>query len=336
MSNSSDNGNGNGVQVAPIFNKVWILTLKLRNFNVVKKVKKSERKHVQHPANDDWVKISQKILDSKEIKAIQDLFVEIYTFLSWKEGPVALPCLRLAKGQYLIPCDAVDMVVVKLKAFEAQLNALKAKIPEVFYVQVEEAKVQLGPMWNQKHYKPLKKVLATITMEWDFEVLGTLNSADGVSAHLVSELREKMSQRLDLIETQATKILRSLLLQLFKKIADKLTPGKKGRKKPIPEDYLKDLRVELDNLLARNIFDDKLLMEQIEFLRQKFSVLDIDSLNSDKDLRGKIKKEIQQAMNTFDQMSEDSGFDDVLGSDLEELMDLQPFNAADALIEAAA
>lgn len=117
-----------------VFDKCVLLSVNLAKFSIHRKADKAK---MQTQAEKEMVTFGKKLLDSPELKAIEQLDHKIYNYLKWDQGMRSLP-FDFKDGIYLIPLALLVEVEFKLLTYQEERN----KLIDIFLKVYEQQKAE--------------------------------------------------------------------------------------------------------------------------------------------------------------------------------------------------
>ena len=197
------------------------------------------------------LKVSKQLIESKELQAIINYQMELYSWVKSKTVPSFIK-----EGFYLLNLSEVKTVQDKFAEAQDKLKDLVNKFAEAYPNQIEEAKAAFagGTLFRASDYPSVEVVKSLFSIDYNlfnFEV----------SQALPPEVREaeiaKVEKAFEDAKGLVTQVLVTGFEELLSGIQDKLAPGTDGKAKAFHKTLFDDLAEFMANFNSRNLVNDK-------------------------------------------------------------------------------
>jgi hypothetical protein len=244
-------------------------------------------KAVNHGGKSNRIKAQKTLLDSPELKAIQDADTEIR---QW----VDKHCVPWDVGVRLLPHANLDSVGTKLDEYESTVRPpLVAAFMAAYPQRRTEALEELGKLGiaDSSDYPSESVMLSKFYFKYSVytvslpEVLKQKGMYDKANAKLQAQMIEASNE--------ITAFMRQTLYELTAHLADVLTPNADGKPKRLFNTAITNITEFLDSFPARNITEDSELSAIVTNLRGMLkSDIQADILKKDMSLKDQIKDQM--------------------------------------------
>lgn len=237
------------------------------------------------PADKDLIHVSKRLLDSPELKAIEQLDGEIRKYLYSR----CLPSL-FKNGVYLLPIGLVEEVEEKLNHDKKRRNELMEKFIQAYPANRKAAEKRLKKLYDPTDYVSEEDIRKSFRCDWQyvsFTVPGKLKEIDKA---LFRKARERAEKNWAEAAKEAQGLLREQMRELVGRLCERLTPDKKGKPKVFRNTLISNLKDFLDTFHARNITDDKRLEKLVEKAKKILNGVSPEGLREDPTKRDRVWK----------------------------------------------
>jgi hypothetical protein len=246
------------------------------NFHKVGNRRKVSSQLVEVDAAKEWISVSKRILEGKELEAISSCDNRVRKYLEAR----ALPSM-LKKGIYLMPNGFVVEVDAKLKEFVAEREALVQKFIKAYKRIVAEAKEALAGLFDQIDYPEAEELGAMFFLKWRYISFNTPASLEHISAEIYAEEKEKAQAQWVEATDAIQKLLRANMAELVNHLVEKLTPSEDGKKKKFKNATIDRLSEFLQTFRQRNVTNDSELEKLVSDAEKLIAGTNPDLLRSD-------------------------------------------------------
>jgi len=278
-----------------VFEKCVLLSINLEKFSVQRKADKSK---METPADKAMITFGKKLLDSPELRAIEQLDRKIYSYLQWNKGMRSLP-FTFKDGIYLIPLSLLLEVEHQLLCFLEQRNILVSAFLKVYEKQIEEAKPRLTDQYKAKDYPTIAEVAKRFAMYWEKFILHVPENIKAVSPFLYEEEKQRIATQMAEGVKEIFKLMRQEASTYMKRLIGKLSPKKDGSYPSLEKDTFDRIKDFVEHFQARNICNDQELGVAVEMARQSLKGIEVSDLENNDLLREEIRTEFEKASQVF-------------------------------------
>lgn len=283
-----------------IFEKCVLMSINLGKFGIHRKADKTK---METPADKEMVTFGKKLLDSPELKAIEQLDSQIYRYLQWNGGMRSLP-FNFKDGIYLIPLSLLQEVEFKLLWFVELRDKLVKAFLKVYEKQIEDAENRLGKdHFNRNDYPSLSEMAKKFYMYWEIFILQVPETIKAVSPTIYEEEQKRIAAQMQESFKDIFKLMREETRTFMNRLIRKLTPKKDGSYPSLEEDTFGRIKDFLDSFQSRNICNDRDLGVAVEMAKQVLKGVEISDLENNDSLREEIRGEFEKASQIFNGIS---------------------------------
>ena len=199
---------------------------------------------------------------------------------------LALPFRR---GLHAVPIGLVDRVVAVLQAHEERRTDDVTGFLGAYARAVEQAKVDLGPLFRPDDYPSGDEVRRAFTVRWTFVELGTPGRLRSVSPKLYEAEAAKVRQQWE----EASQVMQDSMRQAFQALVGSLRERldgdrENGKAKVFRDSRVASLQEWLELFEARNVASDGDLAALVTKAKGLLSGLTADTLRRRGDIRGDV------------------------------------------------
>lgn len=242
---------------------------------------KNEKGETNDPKRER-MHLSKEILKCKELEAIATKQAEIREFMDRQSVSS-----RFWKGVYLIPVDSVDGSVKQLDQFNEEVGALVEKLVEVYPVEREKAKGELGPTWNALDYPDEDGLRRSFYLRYFFVSFDIPGQLEQINKKLFKDQKEQLNVQFQEASEEIRQVLRAGLVDLIGHMKDRLV-GDDRKPKIFRDSLVTNFRDYLDSFSPKNVTDDRELASLVGKCKEVLDGVDADGLRSSEALRKKV------------------------------------------------
>jgi hypothetical protein len=246
-------------------------------------------------ADKELIRVSKRILDARELKAIRRFDNELRHYLYQI-------CLPYDIGIHLVPYEAVETVETKLLKAREERPALVEQFLLVYPNLCRQISMRLRTLYNPADYPPADYVRSKFTLDWSYLRFGVPDELREVSPRIFAIERNKAAQRLAEASAEIQQVLRSTLAQMVDRLRDRLTSGDDGKPKQLRVTAVENLKEFLSTFDIRNVTDDRELAEVVTRARQLLDGVDTEAIRDTDTLRERIRTGMAQIGDRLDGM----------------------------------
>lgn len=299
-----------GERINSVLDNTVCVSVALHRLGVTRKVRASA---VEVDADKSMLRVSKKILDSAELKAISKIDGRIRRMLA----QYALPNSSLFRGGiYCIPSQLAPTVDAELEQLKAEREALCEAFFTAYEQQSDEAREQLRVLYNALDYPPISRVRRAFGMETKYVNMGVPENLEGISQAIFEREREKHQASLTSAADEIRMALRVALKEMVDHLASKLEDpddagdgdetamdsegGPKARKKKFHASSVAKIQQFFSTFDAKNIGNDEEMAAIVAQGRELLKGVDPQKLRKDDDIRAYVQQgfaQIQERLN---------------------------------------
>lgn len=197
------------------------------------------------------VRASKRILHSPELK-------ELATLDNVMRGWIKARCLpSLFKGGvYVIPIKSVEAVDKEIEEFILARDVYVDRVCSTYEAHREEAKKQLGPLWNVRDYPPVNRVKAMFYIRKQWFRVSTPEDLKEIDEQIWKRAKDEAEAHWREVLDAADGLLMEQMKRLVDRMVERLTPDEDGKPKIFRDSLVGNLVEFLENLDPRNINDN--------------------------------------------------------------------------------
>lgn len=254
--------------------------------------------------NPERVRLSKAILAGEEYLAIARSDRRIRAEI----GRLSLPISAFFKGAALVPLALLEETERRLGEWQTTRRALIARFVEAYPLLIERARLDLGPLFDQRDYPPVEEVreLFSERVQYlSFDVPGTMQAFSRQAAErAVAEQKARVEQAVAEIRT----FLRHGFVELVSHLRQQLEPDAAGRRKTVRRESVTGFLEFLDTFQARNaVAQDAELANLVNQVRQFMAGVSPDDLRTDVEFQQAVKVQIDGLREELDQLLAPAG-----------------------------
>lgn len=275
--------------------------LMIVNCNGIGNSKSVSSSMVEIDANLDYIKVSKTLLDSKQLRAINAHFSALKRYLNKR-------ALRthFKSGAYAIPMDRIEEVDTKIAIFEMELAALVREFVEVYDIQCEAARANLGSAYDASDYPPTEVVARSFSITWEYFSTEVPDALNRVSPALYKRQKEQLAKKMDEIQNDVVYLIRDQATKMMGQLVQSLTENSDGSKKVIKDSSLEKVRVFLNEFQTINITNDVELEGVLNQVGALLSGVDCSELRNSETFREDMRGKFMEITDTLEGMMKDA------------------------------
>jgi hypothetical protein len=237
---------------------------------------------IEADADKDLLRVSKRLVDSAELKAITRFDGEIRRFLY-------NICLPFEIGIHLLPITALETVEHRLRQFAEDRRQLVHAFLSAYPGLCKDAGRRLRGLYNPTDYPPLDEVAREFGFSWQYVSFGVPDQLKGISREVWEQEREKAALRMAEASAEIQVVLRESMAKLVQHMADRLKEGPDGKPLRFKETTVSNLVEFLTNFEFRNVTDDNELQSLVAQARELIQGVNADDLRTTGDMRTKVQ-----------------------------------------------
>src|SRR6266571_6395697 len=255
--------------------KTVCIKVRLSSMGNTRKVSTSQ---IEADADKDLLRVSKRLVDSAELKAIARFDGEIRRFLY-------SICLPFEIGIHLLPITALEMVEHRLRQFAVDRRQLVHAFLSAYPSLCQDAATRLRGLYNPTDYHAVDEAAREFGFSWQYVSFGVPEQLKGISREVWEQEREKAAVRMAEASTEIQVVLRETMAKLVQHMADRLKEGPDGKPLRFKETTVSNLIDFLTNFEFRNVTDDSELQALVTSVRNLLQGVHADDLRTTGALR---------------------------------------------------
>jgi hypothetical protein len=238
---------------------------------------------IEADADKDLLRVSKRLVDSAELKAITRFDGEVRRFLY-------NICLPFEIGIHLLPITALETVECRLRQFAEDRKQLIQAFLTVYPSLCQDAERRLRGLYDPTEYPQIDDVAREFGFSWQYVSFGVPDQLKGISREVWEQEREKAALRMAEASSEIQVVLRESMAKLVQHMADRLKEGPDGKPLRFKETTVSNLVEFLANFEFRNVTDDNELQSLVGRARELMQNVNADDLRTTGDLRTKVQQ----------------------------------------------
>ena len=253
------------------------------SLSTIGNTRKVSTAQIEADADKDLLRVSKRLVDSAELKAITRFDGEIRRFLY-------NICLPFEIGIHLLPITALEMVEYRLRQFAVDRRQLVEAFLSAYPSLCQDAATRLRGLYNPTDYPAVDEAAREFGFSWQYVSFGVPEQLQGISREVWEQEREKAAVRMAEASTEIQVVLRETMAKLVQHMADRLKTGPDGKPLRFKETTVENLVEFLMNFEFRNVTDDNELQALVSQARDLMQGVTADDLRTTGDLRSKLQQ----------------------------------------------
>lgn len=243
-------------------------------------------------ADKTRLRITKKIFDAEELKAIQQIDSSVRGYIR----RMALPT-PFKEGVYAVPLGLIEQVDAKMAQYAEERQQAVQSLKAVYQEVKDQARRQLGQFYTESDYAI--DLDRAFNLEWQYVSLGAPTAVKGIDGKLYTREQERLQQQWNEAITEMRDALRVGLAELVNDLVGRLTASAEGEKKVKPSHLLKRFEEFLATFQARNVTDDEQLAQLAEQARNLLNGVDSKRLVESKNLQQQVAQSFKTVQATL-------------------------------------
>jgi hypothetical protein len=248
---------------------------------------------IEADADKDLLRVSKRLVDSAELKAITRFDGEIRRFLY-------NICLPFEIGIHLLPIAALETVEQRLRQFAEDRKQLVQGFLAAYPTLCRDAERRLRGLYNPAEYAQVDEIGQEFGFSWQYVSFGVPDQLKGISREVWEQEREKASLRMAEASAEIQVVLRESMAKLVQHMADRLKEGPDGKPLRFKETTVPNLIEFLTNFDFRNVTDDDELQSLVTRARELMQGVSADELRTTVELRTKVQQGMTEIAGQLD------------------------------------
>jgi len=203
---------------------------------------------------------------------------------------------------YLIPKDSLEIVDERLNHFKERFWNKVSDFEALYEVGREEAQTVLKDLFNETDYPT--DIRSKFRFEWRYLTLGIPGKAHLLTPEIYEREKEKFQDLMEETRELSMIAIREGFAQVVDHLVERLG-GNNGKPKVLTNNLFNKLNEFIDDLELKNIFEDKTLTELAQQAREIIGGISPYSLKYSKDLREKVREDMESVKSAIDAAIED-------------------------------
>ena len=267
-----------------VASKTFHVSLRFHRLGNSKKVNASE---YEIEADKALIRVSKKLLDCPELKAIGTADSE---FKKWVENL----CMPFDVGVRLLPKPAVEMFCAKAREFRTKRRLLVDSFMAVYESEVQRSLIRLGPIGNPKDYPPADWVRDQFSFAYQLLNFGVPADLENINPDIFAEEREKAARVMEDAASLGQTMLLTTFAQMVERLKTQLEPSEDGKKRKLYDTAVTNLQEFISTFNLRNVSNYQELEEQVQRARTTLENLNTDKIRESQTLRQFVTREMGQ------------------------------------------
>ncbi len=243
-------------------------------------------------ADKSRLKVSKKLIDAKEHKAIQSIDIAVRAYIK----RMALPS-PFKEGVYALPLDLLETVDQRMQEFEAERRQAVLALKKVYAEVKDESRDKLGSLYRDSDYTiDLEQAYQLI---WQYVSLSAPVQVAQKDNKIYTREQERLQQQWDGAIDDMRAALRVGLGELVNDLVKRLTNAADGDKRVKPSKLLERFNEFLANFQARNVTGDAQLEQLAEQARKLLKGVNTETLIESMDVRKQVEKGFKDVQKTL-------------------------------------
>lgn len=235
-------------------------------------------------ADKTLLRLSKTILESEELKKVQQLDAETANYLR----RLCLPSM-FRGGIYLIPIGLVEEVNTTLETVAARRLELVQKAVDTYEVRAQETAARLKILAGEVPSK--EKFAQSFLFEWQFVTWETPTRLKSIRKSLFDVERKKAAAKLSAVADECRNAMRAGMADMVAHMVDRLTPEDDGKKKRFQEATIKNWQEFFRTFEMKDVTGDHELAAVVAKARDVLNGVDVKDLRENDALRTAMQQQ---------------------------------------------
>ena len=253
------------------------------SLSTIGNTRKVSTAQIEADADKDLLRVSKRLVDSAELKAITRFDGEIRRFLY-------NICLPFEIGIHLLPIAALETVEHRLRQLAGDRRQLVHAFISAYPSLCQDAATRLRGLYNPTDYPAVDEAAREFGFSWQYVSFGVPEQLKGISREVWEQEREKAAVRMAEASTEIQIVLRESMAKLVQHMADRLKEGPDGKPLRFKETTVSNLVEFLGTFDFRNVTDDSELKGLVEKAREMLVGVSADDLRTTSGVRAKVQQ----------------------------------------------
>ena len=264
-------------------------------------------------AEEDLIKVSKKLLDSPEMKAINNHYSAVRKWMKMR-----INASNIDDGLYWIGIGPGGTTIKEfdqgMERLVADLDPLLDALAEAFEGIVQEDAERLRAAFDLNDYPPVDKVKEAFKISWRYIAFTTPRSLEAVSEELFKKAQDELNLTIQTAQSAVELALREEVMELVSWASDRLATGDDGKRKRLRTKNKDGEEIGLtarlheffETFRGRNITSDAELEALVNRAEAIMTGVDGDAIKSSDTLRENLKKEFDEIKVQLEPLVENS------------------------------
>lgn len=264
--------------------------------------RKVNTSQIEVQADKALIRVSKKLLDSPELKAIAKHDGDTRD----KINQYAVPSFFRA-GIYRVSLQAIEPVEAALKAAAVTRKGLVEAFLAAYEGKVADAQERLRDLFNPLDYPDVEQVRSLFTLKWRWISLATPTQLKEIKASFFQDaVAQAAADGADAAE-QIRAMLRLQLKGFVDHLHEVLAPADGGPPKRFQKSTVTNLTNFLDTFDLKNVVDDTQMAQIVGHAKAILSGVDAEAIRSDENVREYTTRGFSLLKQCLDTLAEDAG-----------------------------
>lgn len=244
--------------------------------------KKVSTSQIHVDTDKSMLRISKRLFDCREFKAVANFDAEITRYLE-------SVCLPFERSVHICPLAMLTAVDNRLKQFAEERPKLVEAFIEVYPALCDQAPDRFRVLHNPLDFLPLDQVRAAFSFSWRYISFGVPDKLREIAPSLWEEERDKVARLMTEAAAEAQQVMRAVMAELVQHLADRLQDGPDGKPTRFHKTTVSKLLEFLDTFDFRNVTDDAELKNMVEQARALMQGITVKDLKTTAQLRDRVR-----------------------------------------------
>lgn len=277
-----------------MFKEAALLQLNATCWHTDKKLPQSMLAEV---GNVEYLRGRKLLLPQEATSAIKQIIGKARNYLR----RIALPFP--INGCVLVPKRLIPEIQESLKKLEQEYNYAVDDFLYWYPQTIEDAREQLGELFNSCDYPTSEQVKARFRFQWRYIVIGPSVSRV-LPPSIYKDEVEKFQNLMEQARLEAVIALRQEFTDLVAKLCDKLSGSDNGKPKRLRDAAVENLKDFLDSFTGRNLFEDEQLAALVSQCRNIISGVTPNNIRSNDQLKENLHNLMANLLENIDSQFE--------------------------------
>lgn len=246
-------------------------------------------------ADHNRLKVTKKLIEAKEHKAIQSIDISIRAYIK----RMALPS-PFKEGVYALPLDLLEIVDERMQEYADERKAAVLALKEVYEAAKIDAAEKLGALYKESDY--VIDLEWAYRLEWQYVSLSAPVQVAGKDNKIYTREQERLQRQWDEAIDDMRGALRVGLSELVNDLVKRLSNSADGEKRVKPSKLLERFQEFLNNFQARNVTSDDELTALAEQARKLLKGVNTETLIESADVRKQVEKGFKQVQSQLSKL----------------------------------